>query len=47
MKKIKEVLKSSSVKLSVQMLCASASFFAIMMCQGRLYEPKVPQRLKR
>ncbi|KAF5065621.1 hypothetical protein DSECCO2_272110 [anaerobic digester metagenome] len=47
MKKIKEVLRSSSVKLSAQMLCASASFFAIMMCHGKLYEPKVPERLKR
>jgi len=47
MKKIKEFLTSSSVKLSAQMLCASASFFAIMMCHGKLYEPKVPERLKR
>ncbi|NLK36930.1 MAG: hypothetical protein GX299_02465 [Epulopiscium sp.] len=47
MKKIKDFLKTSSVKLSAQMLCASASLFAIMMCHGRLYEPRVPEKLKR
>ena len=47
MKKIKEFLRSNSVKLSAHLLCTSASFFAIMMCHGRLYEPKVPERLKK
>ncbi|WMI80069.1 cyclic lactone autoinducer peptide [Anaerotignum sp. MB30-C6] len=47
MKRMKEFLRSGSVKLSAQMLCATASMFAIMMCHGKLYEPKVPERLKR
>ncbi|WP_312048240.1 hypothetical protein [Anaerotignum sp.] len=46
MKKIKEFLRSSSVKLSAHMIYALASFFAIMMCHGKLYQPKVPKRLK-
>jgi cyclic lactone autoinducer peptide len=47
MKKVKEILKNGSVRLSAQMLCASASMFALMMCQGKLYEPKMPEGLKR
>lgn len=47
MKRVKEMVKNLSVKCSTQMLCASAALFAIMMCHGRLYEPKVPEKLQK
>lgn len=46
MKRLKEIFKNASVRLLAQMLFASASMFALMMCQGKLYEPKVPEKLK-
>jgi len=47
MKKLKEMLKNASVKMSAQMLCCTATMYALMMCHGRIYEPKMPEKLKR
>ena len=35
MKKLKELLKNGSVKISAQMLCETATIFAAMMCRCR------------
>ena len=47
MKKLKQFLKNGCVKMSAQMLCATATMFALMMCHGKIYEPKMPEKLKR
>lgn len=46
MKKLKELLKSESVKMSVKMLSATAMMSALLLCNGRLYEPKMPEKLR-
>ncbi|MDD3138468.1 MAG: cyclic lactone autoinducer peptide [Lachnospiraceae bacterium] len=46
MRKLKEILKSQSVKMSIKMLGTTAAMSAFLLCQGRLYEPKMPEKLR-
>lgn len=46
MKKLKEFLKSESVKMSIKILSTTAMMSALLLCHGRLYEPKMPEKLK-
>lgn len=38
-------VKNLFVRISTSSLCFMACLFASMLCQGKIYEPKVPEKL--
>lgn len=47
MKKSKTNLKSVVVKASAKSLYTLADIFSSVMCHGRWYEPKMPEKLRK